>query len=406
MRCVGLETDLKYFDGTHSFDSRDMRRTSFSNGFGMENINGSNQTYTAAADDPTSVMCDKYLPNWLCYLCFPLDVCIVVENILLVAVIWRGSATTLSSSSYVFLASLAVADGLVGLASLVLSIIYLRAYPEDGNTYSPSDIFSIAVIAAQTLMLISVVHMAVLAVDRYLYILHPFVYIRHVTERVIVTTVAGTWLLGILTMSLPGLYYISHQWTPFCEATNTHHVFTISMGSVYLLAFAITCFAYFKIFQQARKQKRSIAVSLRFNRDRGGTNCRLSEYLNRQGREASAETVTISNSRTAIARPENLIWRTSGSEASQTQDNWKSSKKIVKFLFLVFGISIACTLPSTLCLLLNSVITVQPDIAFVMVSGLPFNSMLNFFVLLVRDTSLRKELRRMLKDLVHFLYVK
>ena len=364
-----------------------------------------NQTSTEPYDSPTSTNCDKYYPNWLCYIFLFFTTVPAVENIFVVATIWRGSPTTLSASSYVFLASLAVADCVVGLAGIVLSVIYLLVYPEDSHMYPASNAFSVITIVYQTLMYISIVHMAVLAFDRYLYIVHPYVYERIVTRRLIIVTIAGTWLLGIFTTLLPSIYYVFHPWGAFCEVIDIYPVFTISMGSAYLVTLTITCLAYFKIFQEARRKARCLAVLPTSQSRISNTKRKISSRVspeNRNFQDVDPSTSRVSNSRANIAHGEDKTRSTSVPGHS----NWKSSMKIVKFLFLVFGISVACTLPSVLCLLLNSVVPVQRDTAFVLTIGLPFNSGANFIIVVISDKSFRKQLKKLIKDLANHICLK
>ena len=375
----------------------------------MMSLGSSNRTESSSPEAVTTMVCDKLLPNWLCYCVLLLGVCVVVENILLVATIWRGSSTSLAESSYVFLASLAVADGLVGGAGLVLTISYLRIYPEDGHVYPPSNFLSVVIIIDQTLMLISVIHMAVLALDRYLYILEPFVYVRRVTRKIIMATVAGTWFIGILTMSLPSLHYISHPWTPFCEAMDTHRVFAVSMSSAYLVVVALTCFAYFKIFREVKRHERSIAV-LRVPPPHGSDSARVRTTTvnppkNTKTNFHQGNPSTTASSQNHVGSTEDEIETQSSSESESfhKKEKWKSTLKLVKFLLLVFGTFIALTLPSTLSLLLSSLIQVRRDVAFFLVSLLPVNCSVNFFIVLYRDGAFRKELKRLIRDTGNFI---
>ena len=362
----------------------------------MMTQNGLNDTHGSPSDK--TIMCEKLLPNAVCYIVAVVSALVVVENILLIATVWRGSTSSLSASSYVFLASLGAADALVGIAGSIMSVTYLKVYPRDDQTYPSSPFFSVVCIVAQTLMLISVIHMAVLALDRYFYILRPFVYMRHVTRRVIMAVVAGCWLLGILTMALPSLYYIYHSWEPFCEAIDTNSVFTLSICSAYLIVFMLTCFAYVKIFQVVRRQNRSIAV-LQIPPDKVEEvpNIRASRNLHFLQREPSTST-------SSKDQPiESDSHHTGTPLSSEKQYSWRATMKIVKFLFLVFGIFVMFTLPATLLFALNSRVTLNREAAFYVISLWPTNCAGNFLIVVIRDKSFRKELISLLRDTASYL---
>jgi hypothetical protein len=152
----------------------------------------------------------------LCTVACLLLVFVCTGNALTIAAILQTPSLRTLANTYV--ASLAVADFVVGL-TLVLLALFLLPTTRIHLFYR----FINLCVLMQGFMIgmsaVSAIHMAIISVDRYLYISHPYFYQRVVNIIIMMTCVGGAWTFGIVYSLLPQLIYNPYGDIPLCDVT-------------------------------------------------------------------------------------------------------------------------------------------------------------------------------------------
>ncbi|GFR63275.1 alpha-1A adrenergic receptor-like [Elysia marginata] len=150
-------------------------------------------------------------------LAFFTGVFLICENLLLVCVIGRTRA--LHTNTNILVASLAFTDIMIGTQCFMMGLTgyvgelksWLRRRPFQLRIFH-----SFITSANYSLVIISMTHLAVLSVDRYLFVLWPFRYPFRITERRVFITAVGIWILGLSYMSLKIVVYLNPKYHANC----------------------------------------------------------------------------------------------------------------------------------------------------------------------------------------------
>ncbi|KAK3746688.1 hypothetical protein RRG08_008200 [Elysia crispata] len=126
-------------------------------------------------------------------------VCLICENLLLINVIVR--TRTLHTNTNILVASLAITDVLVGVQVCIMGLSEqptgLRSWLEL-TPYQVRIFDSFLTGLNYSLVTVSITHLSVLTLDRYLYLLWPFHYQIRVTRRKVLATAGILWTLGLV----------------------------------------------------------------------------------------------------------------------------------------------------------------------------------------------------------------
>ncbi|CAL1537882.1 unnamed protein product, partial [Lymnaea stagnalis] len=190
-------------------------------------------------------------------LCLLMSFLICVVNILTMLVISR--TPSLRSYAMAYVGSLAVVDFLVGLQLIPLALFVLP--PTRVNLF---DRYISLCLLMNGLNMgvssVSIIHMAVIAVDRYLYIAKPYFYEKIMNTRVVISCVCFAWLLGLMFMAMPQFVHTSNGNITICDLTRLIPVWHVMYG-VWVLYFtlsAIILLMYCLILRTAFKKRAAI----------------------------------------------------------------------------------------------------------------------------------------------------
>ncbi|RUS83895.1 hypothetical protein EGW08_008376, partial [Elysia chlorotica] len=163
---------------------------------------------------------EYYISPVIDNIAFLFGVLLIAENVLMVCVIFRNRA--LHTNTNILVASLAFTDVMIGIQCLVMGLnarTNLRSWMRHRPTQQR--VFHSFIAAANYgLVMISMVHLAVLSVDRYLFVRWPFRYSRRITRRRVLTTAIGIWTIGIIYIIVSVVSYLDPKLHVNCIVVN------------------------------------------------------------------------------------------------------------------------------------------------------------------------------------------
>ncbi|GFO22328.1 5-hydroxytryptamine receptor 2b [Plakobranchus ocellatus] len=161
-------------------------------------------------------------PDALSYFMILMGIALLCENLLLIYVICR--TRSLHSITNILVASMGLTDVLVGVQCCMMGLIRLPNGLRSWLDLTPSDMHvfdSIMVSLSTGLVSVSILHVSLLAVDRYLYILWPFHYTQRVTRSRVLLTAGGIWMLGLGYVLLLTVQFQSEEYQTICIISQT-----------------------------------------------------------------------------------------------------------------------------------------------------------------------------------------
>ncbi|GFO46657.1 adrenergic, beta-1-, receptor [Plakobranchus ocellatus] len=179
------------------------------------------------------------------YLTIPAGFAIMIENLILIIIICR--CRSLHTITNIFVVSMAVTDLSVGYQCVQLGFLlqsggmrsWLRLKGDQMHLF-----LSLTVSANTSLVLVSLIHMCLLAVDRYLFLLFPFRYERFITRRRVLTTVCIVWTLGLIYVAAVTSLLQKEEYRKTCVLSQVPLIFTYwPLVAVYILCLVVvlTC---------------------------------------------------------------------------------------------------------------------------------------------------------------------
>lgn len=177
----------------------------------------------------------------------------VVTNVLVLAAIWRNSS--LRTPSYTFLAGLASTDFLTGLITQPAYTVYIlgRIYSNEKKPHLTLTAIVTCNNVGRFLAAVTMVTIALMAVERWFHMSRR----SFLTIRRICLIYAAVILLCIL-ISVFQYHYFRY---PDSEESIQRFFFPKLMGPLTAVCFAVTSFAYFKVFRIIRHQQLQIQAN-------------------------------------------------------------------------------------------------------------------------------------------------
>ncbi|GFO20857.1 beta-1 adrenergic receptor [Plakobranchus ocellatus] len=185
-------------------------------------------------------------------------VAIMFENLTLIIVICR--TRSLYSITNILVASMAITDFAVGCQCVQLGLLAqaggMRSWL--GLRGEKMHLFlSVTVSMNTSLALVSLLHMCLLALDRYLYVLIPFRYERLVTRRRVLATAFAVWTLGLVFVAVVVSKLQEDEYRKICVLSQTPLIFTYwPLIAVYILCLVVVLTCTLGIAKLALKQSR------------------------------------------------------------------------------------------------------------------------------------------------------
>ncbi|CAG5119935.1 unnamed protein product [Candidula unifasciata] len=239
----------------------------------------------------------------------------------------------LHSSTNIFVASLAVNDLIFSGFFIVMWITTTRIRWSSVTLAKLMSTIMYCLCSGTTNQ--SIMHMAAIAIDRYIHIAHPFYYMKHAAKHRVYIIVTILWIAGIALTTIPPVIF-----TPKLECVNliSHQpaAYYFPGASVYVITVPLVCFCYSKIACLAFRHK------LAANARRARTDELLTDIQQRNNRQAALRSV--------------------------------------QFVALMFGVFTACTLPQFVSTGMSFLITIPEKIYLGFFLFAPIHSVINFLI--------------------------
>nr|XP_054764930.1 tyramine receptor 1-like [Lytechinus pictus] len=184
-------------------------------------------------------------------------VVILVGNTLVVLSVAR--TPSLRSQNNIFLASLAVVDFLLAIVCIPLDIIVGLGFKPDVTSWA---CLSLSVVIA-TMVFLTILHITVVAFDRFLAITSPFTYQQRMTNGRVACLIAGIWLITLVLSST------AFAWNNVPDFHDTACDLLYIQGKGYrvmivmlimIVPTTLMSYWYYRIYRVARSHRRRIAA--------------------------------------------------------------------------------------------------------------------------------------------------
>ncbi|KAL8562070.1 hypothetical protein ACOMHN_031841 [Nucella lapillus] len=215
--------------------------------------NASDLASSSNTSEPSPATSDEnggqfFLAVGMCVGAWGVGIFIIGGNLLIVCAVLQ--VQKLHNLSNVYIASLAVADCLVGIVLLPLGISYLPNFAYlFQDSYGGCMTFICLIYAV---VCCSGGHMLLVSVDRYLFLIHPFIYARAITERKVVISIVVVWLLSFLygcgVFVFNDCYSVRNCNGP--EILSDFYTVHVS-GALHFVLTLITSYVYYRIMMLA-----------------------------------------------------------------------------------------------------------------------------------------------------------
>ncbi|CAG5119129.1 unnamed protein product [Candidula unifasciata] len=284
--------------------------------------------------------------------CFVLAVsCVIIcESVLVIVIICR--TTNLHTNTDIIVASLCANDILLCMAYIVHALMSTVVFRTDQliNKSVTSLVLGIAFGTTFT----SFMHMGFVSVDRFIFISHPFYYIKNMTRERNFKVLLALWITGLVYMIIPVFVYTDSKYHQQLILTNPPFEYTCVVYITFIINTFIASTCYFKIARVAFHHNKASNVR-RLHSTNGNGEIALS--LNRQ-----------------------------------------AAMKSVKFFAVTFGLHLALSSPMLIVSAINFVIEV-PNYVFVLKSFVYLvNSLMNCLIYAFMRKAFLKTLRSTIAD--------
>ncbi|CAG5136208.1 unnamed protein product, partial [Candidula unifasciata] len=159
-------------------------------------------------------------------------------------------------------ASIAINDLVKGVVLLYYQVATIPFYKPNALWNNTSDSFLFG--ACYGNVILSFLHLAVLTLDRYVYILHQFFYMKHVTKRRIYLVLLCIWIIGLIYIVIPIFVYADEKYHERCMILHppveyfclSSCVYVFMLIVVFICCLNIACLA-FKRRKAANNRRRT-----------------------------------------------------------------------------------------------------------------------------------------------------
>lgn len=193
---------------------------------------------------------------------------ITSANATTILAIWRTPALRTLANTYV--CSLACVDFIVGLVCVLLALFMIPPLRLEifFKHIEMCSLFHGAIIGMSAL---SAIHMSLIAVDRYLYIIQPYFYQRFMTFRVISTFIGLAWVIGLGLSVMPFFTTAPYSEVPSCNITQRQPIwFTFyTCTALFTALCVVNLIMYSIILHAAGKQRRAVQANVPVHQQNG-----------------------------------------------------------------------------------------------------------------------------------------
>lgn len=180
---------------------------------------------------------------------------ILTQNLLTLVTIYQHRA--LHTATNLIIVSLRIGDILTAINFLVVGVIFYPGIITLSNDASFLDTFVLG--SFSFTQILSCLHFGIAAIDRYMHIVRPFVYIKHVTKRRVMHILIGLWLTSLTNLWLPLIIRIDY-YNEVCILINPPVAYFAAATCIHYTVIIIVFVCDFKIARLAFRRKKSANV--------------------------------------------------------------------------------------------------------------------------------------------------
>ncbi|GFO22333.1 beta-1-adrenergic receptor [Plakobranchus ocellatus] len=183
---------------------------------------------------------------------------LILENSLLIFIICR--TRSLPNITNILVASTGFSDVLAGAQCFIMGVYSLPGGLESwlDSTHVDKHTFSSAMLGINcSLMVVSMPHVSLLAIDRYLYVLWPFHYVRRVTKPRVLGIVCAIWILALVYFCVLVLKFQGDEYRGMCIFSEVPTIYSYyPLVLLYYLCFIVVCVCTFGMIKLALDHRR------------------------------------------------------------------------------------------------------------------------------------------------------
>lgn len=181
-----------------------------------------------------------------------ISACVICDSILTIFTISRSHQ--LHTNQYIFISSLAVADIMLSLSFVLTAVIrltWINSIVDRRNIVN-----NLAYGTMFSCIVLTGLHMSIIAIDRYIRIAHPFYYIQSMTKQRTVTILSFTYLFSFVNACIPAIVY---QDSKYSYCISIHQPFEYFYANIVTLVININVVfvCYFNITRISINHKKA-----------------------------------------------------------------------------------------------------------------------------------------------------
>lgn len=380
--CLKEYVYISYSEAVHLRKS--LIRTSNSK---MNIINESNSTSNADSRENSGVPVTEIV-----LVIFALILSAFIISVNSITIFLIKTTQCLRTLSNIYVMSLAMTDLVVGLGLIPLSLFYV---PSIRIQYYDQNIKLCVLVLGINLgmAVVSTIHMALIATDRYFYIIRPYFYQKVISRKIIYIILSSTWSFGIFFALLPQLIHNEAPKFSRCDITLAmpiEYLFYSTM-SLYILCIIVDLTFYSQILYTAYTQRRIIQSTAIVDSCRTSRTTSVAVTQTSRFERPKQSEWNISSIVHPVTRYQNNIQDPSIENRIACYSTPKLSSRIknVRFFMTVFGVYFFCVTPTVVCIGTDYYCTI-PRFVYNMFNLLALlNSGMNFIIFFVLNAQFR-----------------
>lgn len=286
---------------------------------------------TVMSNETATCTIQLYTRSSFAYFNVALNVFLICECFVVIFIIWWTKK--LHGNTNILVASLALNDLMAAVFYIFMWIITIHIRPSALLELKLANIVIYGLCTGITNQ--SMIHMAAIAVDRYIHIVHPFYYMKTVTKNHIYIALAVVWINGIAVVIIPTVVFYKNM-EDTCIILHQPAAYFSVGAAVCAIAIVVVCFCYSKIACIAFKHKKA---------------------------------ANVRRTQTCEVMPDIRL-----------RDNRKAAMRSVRFVALMFGVFTVCIMPPVVTTGMSYLIPVPENIYVGFSFLIPIHSVIGFLI--------------------------
>lgn len=209
----------------------------------------------------TSLTCNSLFSLGIPVRHFSVGLCFVImfESLLVIATIWR--TIHLHKNTDIIVASLSATD--IFLCIAYVSQWGMLFFSERISQSQQRFLHCFIIGDSYSSVWIGISHLGFLAIDRYIYIGHPFYYIKNMTTGRVFKVLLAIWATGLVVAIIPLLVYTREKYNHICMLFNPPLEYLCVLFVGYIMNVIIVFTSYMKIACLAFKRQTNLNYGVR-----------------------------------------------------------------------------------------------------------------------------------------------